>query len=398
MVHKVSKPSNRCSLPDTVVDVRRWLAILLAAAAVAACSTPSASNQLPAEQDRRAALFYAKDGRLYISDPVGAPGRPITDGPADTQPAPSPDGKRVAFVRKQTRNDYGGELWVIELTSDSTPAGSPRRLVDPADLGPAFGGQPPKVSTPRWSPTGERIAFMRPPADVAGGSLITAAADTGEVLIGADPPFVDPDYAWAPDGRRIAWVSGRSDVRAADVGVLTVGGSSIVVAKGTNASAAAFGDEGKTVLFGNSDSTDPNKFPTTTPFALRSGGIYSVPADGGTTAPVPLVRGSESYSNVTVLNDGAIAFTVSDTGRPQASGRHSIEIFQAGKGAPEVVADYAGGGYYGGVPPPVWTPDGVVAYIGAAEDMPLMIMDRDDRTARQVDSRGVGAIAWPPRR
>lgn len=363
--------------------MRRLLVLSVVIATVAACSAPSASNQPPAEQDRPPALFYAKNGSIYVSDPAGTPGRQLTDGPADTEPAPSPDGTRVAFVRKQTRDDYGGQLWVLDLTADGTPAGPPRRLVDPADLGPTFGGQPPKVGTPRWSPTGERIAFLRATPTPA-GSLMTAAADTGAVLIGPEPPWVYLNYAWAPDGRRIAWVTGRSDVRPAEVGVLTVGGSSTVVATRTSAVAAAFGEGGKTVLFANADA------PDCCSFELKVGGIYSVPADGGAAAPGPLVRGSDSYTAVAVLHDGAVAFGVSNRGRPRVSGRASIEIFQPGKGAPEVVADYDGG------PLPVWTPEGIVAYIGDSEEKPLMIMDRYERAARQVDT-GADAIAWTPK-
>ncbi|WP_238559571.1 TolB family protein [Mycobacterium liflandii] len=91
------------------------------------------------------ALFYAKAGSLYVSDPAGTPGRKLTDGPADTQPAPSPDGTRVAYVHKNSASDYGGELWVLDLAEDA-PAGAPHRLVDPAALPP-----PPGIDSGRSS-------------------------------------------------------------------------------------------------------------------------------------------------------------------------------------------------------------------------------------------------------
>ncbi|MEK0719707.1 hypothetical protein OSH89_18820, partial [Mycobacterium ulcerans] len=105
---------------------------------VAACSPAADSGSPPSSKRSTAntgtsmpALFYAKAGSLYVSDPAGTPGRKLTDGPADTQPAPSPDGTRVAYVHKNSTSDYGGELWVLDLAEDA-PAGAPHRLVDPA--------------------------------------------------------------------------------------------------------------------------------------------------------------------------------------------------------------------------------------------------------------------------
>lgn len=106
------------------------------------------------------ALFYAKAGSLYVSDPAGTPGRKLTDGPADTQPAPSPDGTRVAYVHKNSTSDYGGELWVLDLAEDA-PAGAPHRLVDPAALPPPPGHRLGQIVNPRWSPTGKQIAFLQ---------------------------------------------------------------------------------------------------------------------------------------------------------------------------------------------------------------------------------------------
>jgi Tol biopolymer transport system component len=136
------------------------------------------------------ALFYAKAGALYVSAPAGSPGRKLTDGPADTQPAPSPDRSRVAFVRKAKADDYGGELWVLDLSPQLAPAGPPRRLVDPATLQRGSGDIPPMVASPRWSPTGQQVAFVDNTngGTVDGGSLLVAAADTGALEPAQPPP------------------------------------------------------------------------------------------------------------------------------------------------------------------------------------------------------------------
>ncbi len=102
----------------------RLLATLVAASALVACHStsgqPSASQPSATSApmvNQAGALFYSKAGSLYVSQPAGSPGRKLTDGPADTQPAPSPDLAHVAFVRKAKADDYGGELWVLDLSA-----------------------------------------------------------------------------------------------------------------------------------------------------------------------------------------------------------------------------------------------------------------------------------------
>lgn len=76
-------------------------------------------------------LFYTKGGSLYVSEPAGSPGRKLTDGPADAQPAPSPDLSHVAFIRKTTASDDGGELWVLDLSPKLEPIGPPPAAGEP---------------------------------------------------------------------------------------------------------------------------------------------------------------------------------------------------------------------------------------------------------------------------
>lgn len=362
------------------MNVRRLLILPVVIAAIAACSAPTASKQAPAQQNSLPALFYTKNGSLYVSDPAGTPGRKLTDGAADTEPAPSPDGTRVAYVHRAGREDYGGELWVLDLAADGTPAGSARRLVDPADLEPKFGEEPGRVVSPRWSPTGDRIAFLK--AGEGGGFLLVADPATGAVTAPAKPMFAKNDYAWAPDGAHIAWAGGRSDVSPVAVSVLTVGGASTAIAEDTNAFAVAYGQGGTTVVFTNGDAT--GALFDGIPFALRDGGIYSVPA-AGSAAPTPLWRGRGSYHDIAVLGDGALAFTEWSADAQTKS----VEILPAGRSAaqtPETIATTPGD-----APAPAWTPGGVVAYLDQSRQ--LTLMNRDDRTVRRIDD-GADAFAW----
>ena len=336
---------------------------------IASCTSPAG----PTAPDP-AVLFYARDGSLYVSELNGGPPRKLTDGPGDTQPAPSPDGKQVAFVRRPVAEDPGGELWVLDLES-----GQSHRLVDPAALVPKFEGDRPGVEYPRWSPTGDRIAFLKATFG-GGGFLLTAAADSGVVLAPDKPLFADPEYSWSPDGSRIAWIEGRSDVRPVDVAVFTVGGSSTAVATDTNAGSVSFDRDGRSVVFANGDAT--GSAVTAIPFALRTGGIYAVDP---TASPAPLLTGPGYYSDVHALRSGEFGFTQSGATSPD---EQSVTISVLGSDRKSrTLADT-----WADAPPPAWAADGGIAFIGKSAQRPLLVLQVGE-AARQIDS-GADSMAW----
>ncbi|OOK80251.1 WD40-like Beta Propeller Repeat family protein [Mycobacterium kansasii] len=238
---------------------------------------------------RPGALFYTKTGSLYVSEPAGTPGRKLTDGPADAQPAPSPDLSHVVFVRKATAADYGGELWILDLSPQLAPVGPPRRLVDPAALAHGSGDVPAMVASPRWSPTGKQVAFVDNPTGgaVDGGYLLVAAADTGALAPTQQKLFAESGFAWAPDGRHIAWVQARSDVRPVDVNVLAVGGASTPVATDTNASSVTYSKDGQAILFANGDASGWTRACPHSPSALAASTPSPPPKPAG-SGPHPL--------------------------------------------------------------------------------------------------------------
>lgn len=349
----------------------RLLILSVAVLAAAACSAPAPLSSPPVP-GTGAALFYAKGGAIYVSDPAGAPGRKLTSGPHDTQPAPSPYGTRVAFIRQPDPAEPGGELWVLDVSS-----GEARRLIDPADLAPDFDGDLRQVDSPQWSPTGDRIAFLRSSYG-GGGFLMTADPGTGTVLAPPEPLFADPYYGWAPDGSRIAWVGGRSDVSPVDVNILTVGEASVPVAEGTNAFAVAYARDGRGIVFTNADATG-EPF-TDIPFRLREGGIYVVDPPGG---PAALLAGTGSYADVAALPSGALAFTEWSADQT----KRTIAVLDRGAESPRTLAETPGD-----AAAPAWSGAETVAYIGTAEDRPLLVK-RADGDAIEVDA-GVDAFAW----
>ncbi|MCV7151781.1 hypothetical protein H7I57_10930 [Mycobacterium pyrenivorans] len=356
-------------------------------------STPDAVTTAPLLA--QPALFYSKAGSLYVSDPAGTPGRKLTDGPADTDPAPSPDLAHVAYIRKADASDYGGELWVRDLSPDRIPEGPPRRLVEPAAL-PSLSGAPEsgdvstRIVSPRWSPTGNQVAFLQ--AGEGGGFLFVADAVSGEIVSPDQRLFADAGYAWAPDGQHIAWTGGRSDVSPVDVNVLAVGGPSTSVAKDTNAFSVTYSDDGQAVLFADGDAS--GELFADIPFTLRDGGVYSVAAPGGAKAgdpaasPTSLFVGQALFGDVAALESGAVAFT-----QTSADGySKTIQVLDARSPLPRTtIADVAADS-----PGPVWGRGDVVAYVDASTPKRLIVTDSENRTPESIDT-GVDTFGWPPR-
>lgn len=110
---------------------------------------------------------------------------PVDDGPTFTakqirDPVPSPDGDRLAFTALD-------RLYVMDL-----PDGTPRRLTEEDDAG---------EHQPAWSPDGTSVAYVR--WDGEEGHILRVPADGGEpeVLTGEAAYYQEP--AWSPDGERI---------------------------------------------------------------------------------------------------------------------------------------------------------------------------------------------------
>lgn len=133
--------------------------------------------------------LVAEDSEIELARP----------GPRGGEPAWSPDGSRVAFVRREER--AGGPGWLVV----SVPAlgGSERRL---ADLGPR---RPYGLA---WSPDGRTLAFGWGEDDDAPYALHLLSLDGGSLRrLTAPPPAISGDGApaFSPDGREIAFLRNR---------------------------------------------------------------------------------------------------------------------------------------------------------------------------------------------
>jgi dipeptidyl aminopeptidase/acylaminoacyl peptidase len=109
-------------------------------------------------------------------------------------PQISPDGGRVAFCRvwiEAEADEYRTQIWIA-----NTAGGEPR---------PLTAGH--HDSQPRWSPDGERLAFVRRPAAGKPGQLHLLPMDGGEGIALTSLEGGASEPAWSPDGARLAFLS-----------------------------------------------------------------------------------------------------------------------------------------------------------------------------------------------
>lgn len=172
----------------------------------------------------------ASDGRsdIYLVNVNGTGTRRLTTDPAaDSAPAWSPDGRRIAFT---TDRDGNSEIYSI----DADGVASARLTNEPrADYHPA------------WSPDGSRITFVSE-RDGNPEIYVMNADGTNPVRL-TNHPFRDLDPTWSPDGRRIAFASDRD--RSMDVYIMEADGSGVVRFTTTGARQPAWSPDGTKIAY-----------------------------------------------------------------------------------------------------------------------------------------------------
>jgi TolB protein len=144
-------------------------------------------------------VWYA----VCVIRPDGTARKRLTIGLTTTDPAWSPDGRRIAFTRNEDVGEFmthtDDDVFVMDADGDDVQQLTPER--DGRSSG-----------QPTWSPAGRQIAYVHGPSVDSGvpsrfGGLFVMNAD-GSEMRRLTQGRADTDPAWSPDGREIAFTRG----------------------------------------------------------------------------------------------------------------------------------------------------------------------------------------------
>jgi Tol biopolymer transport system component/DNA-binding winged helix-turn-helix (wHTH) protein len=362
-----------------------------------------------------------RDTDIYVTLAGGDVVRRLTSDPAvEANAAWSPDGRHIAFGRRRQPDDMSGHVRLI------SPLGGPDRKLSDLPVMVGFGGQ---IS---WSADSRFIAAGRWRPGMSRGEstaihLIPTRVGEARRLTNATMPAIDREPAFAPDGRRLAYVACNSvhplrwhcDVMVVDLDAeLTVRGAPRrLTSIASHIMGVAWARDGKSLIFGTQalagvfylwrvdsggrraaerlelpglGAAMPATVPSRDRLAFARHGdnmdVYRVEA-GGRSAP--LVTSTFGDFQAVFSPDGRrVAFCSSRTGE-------SVEIWVAaadGSGAQQLTH---GMGRFQAAPR--WSPDGrTIAFSSqtTSGQWHVWTIDVDGGTPRQI-TRGAGAHEWP---
>ena len=193
--------------------------------------------------------------RLYLVDRASHATTLLTPGPSDAgQPAWSPDGRSIAYVRKtgaDVDRDENWDVYVIDVadSASGTAAGTPKQLTTYV----GSDNEPGWVSPLAWSPDSRAIAYVR------GGDpkllyytfqhlyVIPATGGEPRALTGSlDRAITEPH--WSADGSTLAFLV--EDDRAVQLATVPSGGGPVTRVDSARhvISAMTVGRDGRTLI------------------------------------------------------------------------------------------------------------------------------------------------------
>jgi eukaryotic-like serine/threonine-protein kinase len=154
-----------------------------------------ASHPAPSPDGRAIAFWSPGLGGIHLLELESLSVRQLS--PDGHNPAWSPDGLRVVYATGSfsgpgARGGFPSSLWSVDVESGD------RRLISDND-----------AVQPKWSPHGYRIAYW----GLGGGGrrdIWTISAHGGEPVAVTDDRALDWNPVWSPDGRHLYYVSDRS--------------------------------------------------------------------------------------------------------------------------------------------------------------------------------------------
>jgi Tol biopolymer transport system component len=198
------------------------------------------------DADRSVALISARGTDLRELTPTGAEPQPagrVRDG----NPAFTPDGRRIVFVRDQGPADRG--LWIMNIDGSGL-----RRLTRNPFVREVDGGD----LAPNVSPDGKRVSFVRIKRSEKLQALFVVRIDgTGLKQVTPYALEVARKQDWAPDGKRILMTTNADWVRpqeSANLVTIRPDGSGMTpltqfTGRKQNAFAGSFSPDGKQIIF-----------------------------------------------------------------------------------------------------------------------------------------------------
>jgi hypothetical protein len=214
-------------------------------------------------------------------------------GTQDTEPAVSPDGSTVAFVRKDG-TDVPPSLWLIDID------GTHERQVTRA---------PADVQSPAWSPDGSLIAFTA--ADEPTGRAVYTIHPDGSDLHRLVEDQMVVDVAWSPEGTTLVYASGSETPHLDDLWLIRTDGSDrrlLTQTPDLEEREPAWSPDGSTIAFVSDDGirempSGGGESQVVVPWSPGDGPVPARPAWSPDGADLTFVR--EPSSVVYVLPVGA---------------------------------------------------------------------------------------------
>jgi len=153
--------------------------------------------------------FQLRYADVYVMNSDGSGRRRLTRSPEmDGDPAWSPDGRRLAFVRVR-----GGRSDIYVVNRDGSGL---RRLAHAITFRPMPGSSSGFAANPAWSPDGQKIAFMSNRDGKDDIFVVNADGSGLRNLTRSRGNYYKPIYwgsgdgpMWSPDGRKILFTSDR---------------------------------------------------------------------------------------------------------------------------------------------------------------------------------------------
>ncbi|MDT7816002.1 MAG: hypothetical protein QOJ42_5918 [Acidobacteriaceae bacterium] len=326
-------------------------------------------------------IAYTWDGNkdnydIYIKDVgKGTVSRVTQDASAELNPAWSPDGAKLVFLR------LAGERAHVVIKDTTT--GEERVLTDTqtpastwlADSNPFFG-----CHGPAWSPDGQSIVVADQQAADRGYGLYSVAVKTGSRRPLTTPPGVQRDTCprFSPDGRNLAFVRYVSH-GISEVHLMAADGSDQrqLTSDRRTIRGLDWSGDGRQIIFSS----------------LRQGGfqLRAIDRNGGESHLVPVTTTSAVDPSISSKGNW-LAFTELE----ENWNVWRVRLTASGMGKPELLLSSTGKNHS-----PSYSPDGrQIAFVSDRSGSPeIWLAEKDGANLRKLTSFNgpwLGSIRWSP--